>query len=81
MSKADDGGPAFPHVMCQEHGGGSWTTKPGLSLRDYFAAAALTGYLAWSPPSGGQTEPARAAEKAYLYADAMLAARAAEAKS
>jgi hypothetical protein len=40
----------------------------GMSLRDYFAAAALTGMLASGEWSGG-TE---VAEGAYDYADAML---------
>lgn len=41
----------------------------GMSLRDYFAAAALTGYLA----RGGN--PENCAGWAYNFADAMLAER------
>jgi hypothetical protein len=64
MSEIDDGGTAFPseYYACQ-----------GMSLRDYFAAAALTGIRAndsveWNEYSG-------IAKCAYLQADAMLAAR------
>lgn len=66
----NDGGPAFPPNA-------GWRDDDpacrGMSLRDYFAATALQGYLAagntggWSPDS--------AAEKSYEWADAMLKAR------
>ena len=46
-----------------------YSHNPGLSLRDYFAAAALTGLLARSGFSEGTT-----ASWAYEYADAMLKA-------
>lgn len=44
----------------------------GMSRRDYFAAAALTGIL--SSKRGGCDGPLDDAKKAYQYADAMLAA-------
>ena len=53
----------------------------GMTLRDYFAAAAITGMLAYSrlnPASGNYHENcslAEAASVAYGYADAMLEAR------
>jgi hypothetical protein len=53
-----DGGPAFPVQYV-----------PGMTLRDYFASAALTGLVANSIPTG-------AAKEAYEYADAMLKERA-----
>ena len=63
------GGPAFPvrwpHLDEQ---------TGGMTLRDYFAAAALTGYLA-AGNTGGWSN-GLAAEKAYSYADAMLKERA-----
>lgn len=62
-----DGGPAFPV-------GG--TVNYGMSLRDYFAAAALSGLIpnaAWDYSSGPCN--AAAAERCYAIADAMLAAR------
>jgi hypothetical protein len=60
MSKKDDGGPAF---------GGAY---PGVSLRDYFAAAVLPAVYA-DVPDG--TEHDVIAMKAYGMADAMLEAR------
>lgn len=72
--RGGDGGPAFPVVM---HGRVGTNDHPGLSLRDYFAAAALQGYL--SAP-GRDAEHARQSPSdvshwAYDQADAMLAAR------
>lgn len=79
-----DGGPAFPHTHEEfEHG------AIGMSLRDYFAAKALQGLLANSSvpndlfimgdgtDENGSVET-YAAESAYDYADAMLAAREAK---
>lgn len=65
-----DGGPAFPTTKPLEHWG---DPNAGMSLRDYFAAAAATGiegnYAAcdWSAD--------RVAARAYRVADAMLKAR------
>jgi hypothetical protein len=44
-----------------------------MSLRDYFAAAALQGML--SDPDAGKVDWKHLAEEAYEAADAMLAAR------
>ena len=60
-----DGGAAFPYH-------GQFTANFGMSLRDYFAAAALTG-LAANPTNRGT--PDQAATISYAIADAMLAAR------
>lgn len=63
----DDGGPAFPV--------GDQSTHPlltGMSLRDYFAAAALTGLLN-SAKQG--FNPEYYVEQANLVADTMLSAR------
>ena len=86
MSKqAKDGGPAFPAERFEDTtlmSGRSTQIKvqfPGMSLRDYFAAAALTGHLATlNPGSWGddQSLAEDAAKGAYLVADAMLAERA-----
>lgn len=47
-----------------------------MTLRDFFAGQALNGLLSWSPPtSGEQYTPERAAEKAFEFADAMIARR------
>ena len=79
-SSVKDGGPAFPFT-CQGP-----TTGPefyyGMSLRDYFAAAALQGMLAYSyvnPNYGNYHETytsQQAAGAAYDHADAMLKERA-----
>ena len=45
---------------------------PGMTLRDYFAAAALTGIAAADNPRTSYKDDA---EGAYQYADAMIAAR------
>lgn len=55
--------PAFPH----EH-------RPGMTLRDYFAAKAMQAMLA-HPESSDTAEPERFAYAAYTMADAMLKAR------
>lgn len=63
-----DGGPAFP--TSPDH------ALDGMSLRDYFAAQALAGYLAGH--AGDDTpfpNSADAAKSAFLYADAMLRER------
>lgn len=74
MNTKETGGPAFPIVQdaCPGvHSGGveSW----GLSMRDYFAAKALSWVLEDTPV--GQEFYKRAAQGAYRIADAMLEAR------
>jgi len=73
MSTPNDGGPAFPiQPFRQPNGDFDWG-RDGMTLRDYFAAAALTGVLAahknYSP------EGLAASNDAYAIADAMLAQR------
>lgn len=70
-----DGGPAFPFDGSVEDGEIVPRSK-GMSLRDWFAAHALTGILAYpgGDRSGSCTEH-QVAKAAYLYADAMLASR------
>lgn len=63
----NDGGPAFPTLDNTEH----WRHL-GIPIRDYFAAAALTGSLAASHTDG---EPEEFANVAYIIADAMLERR------
>lgn len=67
-SKIDDGGPAFPAVTMH----GALVGMPGMTLRDYFAAAALQGMLA--DPSNGLAARS-SAMSAYIFADAMLTER------
>ena len=64
-----NGGPAFPDAGPTESG----YANPGMSLRDYFAAAALQGMVAHDSYLNGSVEDQ--AKQAYLQADAMLEAR------
>lgn len=75
MTRAENP-PAFPHDGSGP--GGSLQDRTGMTLRDYFAAAALTGMNAtlvettnWPTADGANLM----AEAAYRQADAMLAAR------
>lgn len=72
-TEIDDGGPAFPtpdfHLAHER----------GMSLRDYFAAAALTGLLAHE--RYGSESPNKLADYAYDQADMMLARRGAKSAS
>jgi hypothetical protein len=68
-----DGGQAFP-IPDNERYGQTW----GMSLRDYFAAQALTGLLHIGAEP--KASPRVLAEYAYKFADAMLAHRAAAAE-
>jgi hypothetical protein len=65
----DDGGSAFPVVQQHLDNPLEW----GMSLRDYFAAAAIQGILA--AEDGFPDSVEYAAEVAYNVADAMLAER------
>ena len=73
--KKEDGGPAFPFsgrmVDYDE------VRMEGMTLRDYFAAAALTGMVSnlnsYEEGHGGVTDTYSGL--AYKYADSMLAAR------
>ncbi len=74
MSAHDDGGSAFPQVWHPDMRCDPALTPPGLTVRDYFAAAALQGYLSgWN----SDIEPSEniTAEDCYKFADAMLKAR------
>lgn len=85
--KINDGGPAFP---CEQHETleGTWnqTFDAGMSVRDYFAAAALTGMCSSPlfPEFAAQgddiskpvcTKAEAVSRHAYVLADAMLSAR------
>jgi len=69
MTKHRDGGPAFPYGQPNV----TERFSEGMSLRDYFAAAALSGLL--SNKEGYDRGYAFASEEAYHYADEMLIAR------
>jgi hypothetical protein len=64
---------AFPYnVFVSDEDGTHQIVETGLSIRDYFAAAALQGMLADLDMNG---EPDPVAVIAYNYADAMMAER------
>ena len=69
----NDGGPAFPSEEQIRCNGEVCDTRkfPGMTLRDYFAAAALQGLLC----NGGGPSWDGDAKNAYQAADAMLKAR------
>jgi hypothetical protein len=67
MTEINNGGWAFPGV-------GQGVYWEGMTLRDYFAAAALQGMVA-STVSSAVFPISIIAEMAYQYADAMLAQR------
>jgi hypothetical protein len=72
----DDGGPAFPFSALSPEGPSVYRDNEGMSLRDYFAAAALQGYLAaYTGADVRMPDPDAAAARAFEYADAMLKAR------
>lgn len=68
MSKENNGGPAYPTQGYE-----------GLTVRDYFAAKAMQGWLASYPESNQHPVVTHrenmVAELSYLMADAMLKAR------
>lgn len=72
MSEINDGGPAFP--VLERGGSGLELSCAGLSQRDFFAAHAMSGWLA---SFGDNASPKidKVASFAYEIADAMLAAR------
>jgi len=81
MSIINNGGAAFPSEQGHTPDG-TWnqTYESGMSLRDYFAAAALQGMAAseyWSRnfDTNPRTLLINAAEVAYAAADAMLKTR------
>lgn len=83
MNKINDGGPAFPDPgRAQSAKQREVLTDTGMTLRDYFAAKAMQGWLSSYGPD--DKHPATAgdadfvAQRSYAMADAMLAARGAQ---
>jgi hypothetical protein len=78
VSARDNGGAAFPDPgRAQSAKQREVLTDTGMTLRDYFAAAALQGFIACHSGMDVCTpDPQQAAGRAYEYADAMLAERA-----
>ena len=85
MSKKD-GGPAFPRPFSQESEGVRdgilEYAQDGMTLRDFFAAAALTGILAGAGDSSGhyceRLDTTDIGEAAYKFADRLLDTRGKE---
>lgn len=79
MSAKDNGGPAFPFGQTDEQSGqlvNDWGSE-GMTLRDYFAAKALTMVSAGNEHTDMVEWGYRHfAEYAYAMADAMIAERA-----
>ena len=77
-----DGGPAFPRPFSEQsppdlyhESRPSHQAQDGISKRDYFAAAALTGFLA---NHINYKDLSRVAKDSYRMADAMLRERSGE---
>lgn len=77
MAERDTGGAAFPTTPIY-NGDDPSHEYDGMSLRDYFAAKALAGLMAFPGTLDGSLDktPSTVARTAYNYADAMLAERA-----
>ena len=81
MSTINDGGPAFARDSHMDKEIGLYVQQQGMSLRDYFAAAALQGLLsgylhrAKLDNDGALMIPESIYETAYQSADAMLKAK------
>lgn len=75
-SLSDIGGFVFPQETLNADG--STSVWIGINVRDFFAAAALNGFL--SRPAGGPNTYELCVDAAYQVADAMLAAREREEK-
>jgi hypothetical protein len=69
----NDGGPAFPHLETTSRGE-PYHDHLGMTLRDYFAAAALRGILSNTEASKAWNE-SDVARFCYFQSDAMLKAR------
>jgi hypothetical protein len=69
MSNTNTGGPAFPvqsvYIEDQE------TNSHGMTLRDYFAAKAMQGFISCGGPCNIELDT----KAAYVWADYMLEAR------
>ena len=80
MSKPNDGGPAFPEfrpIFDKEGRITGYREQKSMSLRDYFAAKAMVGFLTEAALAISDGEMV---EMAYAIADAMLAERDKEAQ-
>ena len=72
-AQINDGGPAFPTLFIEPNYGSGYA---GMTMRDYFAAAALQGMMAQFDPENELEH--HIAKWSYKAADAMLKAREAK---
>ena len=70
MSNTNTGGSAFP-----SHGSMGEVVQQGMTLRDYFAAKALTSFLLNQKPEHMDEPATYWAQAAYEFADAMMEVR------
>jgi hypothetical protein len=68
MSNTNTGGPAFPTTKPLEHWG---DPNQGMTLRDYFAAKAMQGFISCGGPCNIELDT----KAAYIWADEMMKAR------
>jgi len=66
--------PAFPVLLMESPGTSALAEFGGMTLRDYFAAKALQAVIAHNGEESAENIDINA-ERAYQYADAMLAVR------
>ncbi len=69
MAKDNEDGHAFPQMAIV---GQAIETTGGMTLLDYFAGQAMTGWLASYQPGDGTPVPSKSAEFFYSLADAMI---------
>lgn len=74
----DDGGPAFPRTANDSDRRSDIYSEVGMSLRDYFAAACITGLLAADVGEDQWHTYEAMCRQAYNLADDMIAARKAK---
>jgi hypothetical protein len=67
------GGPAFPQTEV-DRDGLAVTHQTGMTLRDYFAAKAMQGFISCGGPCNIELDT----KAAYIWADEMLSARGTE---
>lgn len=78
MSNKSDGGPAFPQMDAFVDANGErpvYTSHDGMTLRDYFAAKAMSALLYEGLKRDGIATISVIANESYKMADAMLEAR------
>lgn len=75
MTKIDDGGPVHPTQRLGSDGLPESSMDCGISIRDYFASAAMQGMCAFHGSYGSTNGPGDIADRAFHIADEMISAR------